>query len=48
MAGDRSGAGNHLLADFILVGQRLRQLGFIYHKGIVRPVNDFDICHNLT
>ena len=43
MAGDRSGAGNLLLADFIHVGQRLSQLGFTYYKGIVRPVNDFDV-----
>ena len=35
MAGYLSDAGNPLLADFILVGQKLEQLGFTYYKGKV-------------
>ena len=35
MAGYLSDAGNPFLADFILVGQKLEQLGFTYYKGKV-------------
>jgi hypothetical protein len=33
MAERESDASNPLLADFILVGERLERLGFIYAKG---------------
>jgi hypothetical protein len=35
LAGDESLNWHHLVADFILVGQRLERLGFIYHRGTV-------------
>ena len=35
MAGYKSRARNPFIADFILVGQRLAKLGFIYHYGSV-------------
>ena len=35
LAGYRGSAGNPILADFILVAQKLEQLGFTYHKGKV-------------
>ncbi len=31
-----------LLVDFVLVGQKLEQLGFTYHKGEVIIVGPFD------
>lgn len=33
MAGDESHASNPLITDFIVLGQRLEKLGFIYHQG---------------
>jgi hypothetical protein len=35
MAGDESLNWHPLIADFILVGQRLEQLGFIYSRGVI-------------
>lgn len=35
MAGDESGAERPLVTDFLLVGQRLGQLRFIYDRGKV-------------
>lgn len=32
LAGSTSRAGNPLLADFLLVGQKLEKLGFTYYK----------------
>jgi len=41
MAGDESLNWHLLIADFILVGQRLEELGFIYSQGRVVIVHDF-------
>lgn len=38
LAGCESGAGNPLAADFILVGQKLAKLGFVYNKGVVNVI----------
>ena len=35
MAGDESDGWHPLLSDFILLGQKLEQLGFTYFKGTV-------------
>lgn len=35
MAGHESHAGNPVVLDFILVGQKLGELGFSYHKNRV-------------
>ena len=35
MAGDESLNWHPLLADFILLGQKLEELGFLYHNGDV-------------
>lgn len=35
LAGCASRAGNPLLADFVLVAQKLEKLGFIYHRNKV-------------
>jgi len=35
MAGDESLNWHPLIADFILVGQKLEKLGFIYSKGSI-------------
>lgn len=35
LAGRESRAGNPLVRDFILLGQKLAKLGFIYHRGNV-------------
>ena len=43
MAGRESGAGNPLLADFILAGQRLEQLGFTYYKGAVLRIDTLEV-----
>jgi hypothetical protein len=40
MAGSTGSAGNPLLADFLLVAQRLEKLGFAYYKGSVMTVED--------
>jgi hypothetical protein len=41
LAGSESGAGNPLVADLILFGQKLEQLGFTYYrKGHVVVVGD--------
>ena len=43
LAGSTGSVGNPLIADFILVGQRLEKLGFTYYKGkvtIVEPSGD--------
>jgi hypothetical protein len=36
MAGRESGAGNPFLADLVLVGQKLEQLGFTYFNSKVQ------------
>lgn len=35
MPGDESHGWRSLMADFVLVGQKLEKLGFIYHQGKV-------------
>gem|GEM_PF-2024988 len=35
LAGDESLNWHPLAADFILIGRRLEQLGFVYHNGMV-------------
>jgi len=39
MAGCESDGGNTLLADFMLLGQKLEKLGFIYSKNEVTVTN---------
>lgn len=43
MAGDESRAGNPLLTDFTLVGQKLEQLGFTYYKGVVLLIDTLEM-----
>lgn len=43
LAGDESGAGNPLLADFILTGQRLERLGFTYYKDAVLLIDTLEM-----
>lgn len=38
MTEDESHASNPLIADFILLGQKLAKLGFIYHRGAVTSI----------
>jgi hypothetical protein len=40
MAGDGSLSWHPLVADLILVGQRLERLGFVYSKGKVIVIGD--------
>jgi hypothetical protein len=40
LAGHESDGWHPLVEDFILVGQKLEQLGFIYHKGRIVLVED--------
>ena len=40
LAGDESLKWHPLVADFLLVGQRLEKLGFIYHRGGVIILSD--------
>ncbi|HUD06813.1 MAG TPA: hypothetical protein VMR34_02905 [Candidatus Saccharimonadales bacterium] len=43
MAGYTSAIWHHILTDFILVAQRLEELGFTYHKGkviIIEPLEE--------
>jgi hypothetical protein len=35
MAGSESGAGNPLIKDLIVFGQKLEKIGFIYNHGSV-------------
>ena len=43
MAGRESGAGNPLFDNFILVGQKLEQLGLTYYKGIVMIIDPSEL-----
>ena len=43
MAGSKPRASNPLLSGFILVGRRLEQLGFIYHKGVVMIIDPLEV-----
>lgn len=43
MAGQNPSVLNPLVADFILIGQKLERLGFIYNKGdvvIFEPIDE--------
>lgn len=44
MAGTESLSWHPFLADFILVGQKLEQLGFTHHKGRVILINPLEIA----
>jgi hypothetical protein len=43
MAGGMDSAGNPLLADFILVGQKLEKLGFTYYKDKVTVTEPLEL-----
>jgi hypothetical protein len=42
MAGSESGAGNPLLADFMLIGRKLEQLGFTCSDGKVIVIEFYE------
>lgn len=43
LAGSTGSGGNPLLADFLIVGQKLEKLGFTYYKGRVTITSPSEI-----
>lgn len=45
MAGDESHVSNPLITDFVLLGQRLEKLGFLYYRnGVTIIETEAAIC----
>lgn len=43
MAGDESLSWHPFLSDFIVLGQKLEQLGFTYFKGSVTVIDSLEV-----